>query len=406
MKSWLKVYFSLLYTLRAMRECVQMGRVEFVYFDAGGGHRAAATALRSVTERQLQWNIHLMNLQELLDCIDPVLKLTGLRLQDLYNGLLKKGWTWGTGFGLRVFQAAIRLYHQDQVRLLEAYWRKSQPALVVSLVPHFNRALFESLRRITPTTPFVTILTDLADYPPHFWLERQEQFFICGSERAVAQACSLGLRKDQIYQTSGMILHPKFFQPITADRAAERQRLGLDPDLATGLVMFGGQGSSVMVKIARKLATSKLNLQLILICGHNERLAAELRGIQGRKYVESFTTEVPYYMHLSDFFIGKPGPGSISEALTMKLPVIVECNARTLPQERYNAAWVLEKQVGLVVRSFRQITQTVQVLLDPANFARYRSNAAAMNNRAVFEIPGMLREILGRPTPYNVRLKL
>ena len=112
----------------------------------------------------------------------------------------------------------------------------------------------------------------------------------------------------------------------------------------------------------------------------------------------SFTKEVPYYMHLSDFFIGKPGPGSISEALTMKLPVIVECNARTLPQERYNAAWVLEKQVGLVLRSFRQITQTVEVLLDPADFARYRSNAAAINNRAVFEIPGMLREIVTRAT--------
>jgi 1,2-diacylglycerol 3-beta-galactosyltransferase len=333
-----------------------MGRVEFVYFDAGGGHRAAATALRMVTEQQLQWDIHLMNLQELLDGIDPVLKLTGLRLQDLYNWLLKKGWTWGTGSGLHVLQAAIRFYHRDQVRLLEAHWRKSQPALVVSLIPHFNRALLESLRRVTPATPLVTILTDLADYPPHFWLERQEQFFVCGSERAAAQASSLGLRKDQIYQTSGMILHPKFSQPIAQDRAAERQRLGLDPGLTTGLVMFGGQGSSVMVEIARKLGASKLNLQLILICGHNERLAAELRGIPGRKYVEGFTTEVPYYMHLSDFFIGKPGPGSISEALTMKLPVIVECNARTLPQERYNAAWVLEKQVGLALRSFRHIS--------------------------------------------------
>jgi 1,2-diacylglycerol 3-beta-galactosyltransferase len=116
-------------------------------------------------------------------------------------------------------------------------------------------------------------------------------------------------------------------------------------------------------------------------------------------YVEGFTTEVPYYMHLSDFFIGKPGPGSISEALAMKLPVIVERNARTLPQERYNAAWVLEKQVGLVVGNFRQITQAVGELIDPANFARYRSNAAAMNNRAVFEIPGMLREIVRKATP-------
>jgi len=337
-----------------------------------------------------------MNLQELLDSIDPVRRLSGLRLQDLYNWLLKMGWTWGAGAGLRALQAAVRLYHAQQVKLLEDYWRKCPPALVVSLVPHFNRALFESLRRISPLTPFVTVLTDFADYPPHFWIERQEQFVICGSPRAVAQARSTGLRDDQIYETSGMILHPKFYQAITVDRAVERQRLGLDPDLPTGLVMFGGQGSSVMVKIARKLEAAKQSLQLILICGHNERLAAVLRGLSGkvRKYVEGFTTEVPYYMHLADFFIGKPGPGSISEALAMKLPVIVERNARTLPQERYNADWVLERQVGLLVRDFGRITTTVEALLDPARFARYRTHAAAVNNRAVFEIPGILNEIL------------
>jgi 1,2-diacylglycerol 3-beta-galactosyltransferase len=193
-----------------------------------------------------------------------------------------------------------------------------------------------------------------------------------------------------------MILHPKFYQEIAVDRAAERQRLGLDAGLPTGLVMFGGQGSSVMVKIARRVEAAKLDLQLIFICGHNERLAAELRGLRGktRKYVEGFTTEVPYYMRLADFFIGKPGPGSICEALAMKLPVIVERNARTMPQERYNTDWVLEKQVGLVMRDFGQITRTVEQLLDPANFARFRSNAAAVNNRAVFEIPGILNEIL------------
>ena len=104
-------------------------------------------------------------------------------------------------------------------------------------------------------------------------------------------------------------------------------------------------------------------------------------------------------MRLSDFFIGKPGPGSISEALAMQLPVIVERNARTLPQERYNAEWVLEKRVGLVVRSFRHITQTVEQLLDAANFRVYQSNATALNNRAVLEIPGMLREIVEKVTP-------
>ena len=58
-------------------------------------------------------------------------------------------------------------------------------------------------------------------------------------------------------------------------------------------------------------------------------------------------------MSLADFFIGKPGPGSISEAVAMGLPVIVERNTWTLPQERYNADWVLERNAGLVLPNFR-----------------------------------------------------
>jgi 1,2-diacylglycerol 3-beta-galactosyltransferase len=80
----------------------------------------------------------------------------------------------------------------------------------------------------------------------------------------------------------------------------------------------------------------------------------------------------------------------------MHLPVIVERNAWTLPQERYNAEWVLEREVGTVVRSFRQIEGAVAQLLEPATYQRYRANAAAQNNRAVFEIPEILQHILAR----------
>ena len=111
-------------------------------------------------------------------------------------------------------------------------------------------------------------------------------------------------------------------------------------------------------------------------------------------FVEGFTKQVPYYMRLSDFFIGKPGPGSISEALAMKLPVIVERNAWTLPQERYNAEWIVENGVGIVLPNFRGIAAAVAELLRPENYARFRAAAEAQNNRAVFEIPDMLEEIL------------
>ena len=382
-----------------------MRRLEFIFFDAGGGHRAAATALKMAIEGdRFPWQVNLTNLQELLDQLDILKKYAGIRIQDFYNAMLRNGWTLGSPQLMRVLQFVIRFYHGPAVRMLEAHWRETQPDMVVSFVPHFNRALCESFARVFPGRPFVTVLTDIADYPLHFWIEHQTQYVICSSDRAVAQARCLGHPDEHIFRASGMILHPRFYEAPVADRDAERQRLGLRTDLPTALVLFGGHGSQAMLEIANRLDQSRLELQLILVCGKNEKLAAALRSGKPRllRFVEGFTTRVNHYMQLADFFIGKPGPGSVSEALAMRLPVIVECNAWTLPQERYNAEWIIEKEVGLVLPNFRHIDAAVAKLIEPSTLARYRANAGALNNRAVFEIPGMLEKIFQESNDLHV----
>jgi 1,2-diacylglycerol 3-beta-galactosyltransferase len=374
-----------------------MARIALVYFDAGGGHRAAATALQQVIQQQHRpWQAELVNLQELLDPIDIIRRATGLRIQDVYNNMLQNGWTLGSPQLMRVLQWVIRAYHRPTVRLIEQYWRDTQPDLVISFVPHFNRALCESFSHVCPRKAFVTLLTDIADYPPHFWFEHQEQFLICGSERAVEQARQLGHADSRIFRTSGMILNPRFYNYAPVDRREERSKLGLHPDRATGLMLFGGQGSWKMLGIDRRLGRSALPIQLISICGKNEKLADALRAEKSPlpRAIEGFTTNIPYYMQLADFLIGKPGPGSVAEAVAMGLPVIVERNAWTLPQERYNTQWVSEKQVGLVVSNFKQIEKAVAEMLQPQQLAAFRQNARAMENRALFEIPDILERIL------------
>jgi 1,2-diacylglycerol 3-beta-galactosyltransferase len=137
-------------------------------------------------------------------------------------------------------------------------------------------------------------------------------------------------------------------------------------------------------------------MQAIYICGRNAWLAERLKSMTHAMpvRVEGFTREIPRYMALADFFIGKPGPGSISEAVAMRLPVIVDRNAWTMPQERYNADWVIENDLGLVVKSFDNIADAVRKILEPATLARVQANAAARRNRAVFEIPEILERIL------------
>src|SRR5271168_2529107 len=369
-----------------------MKTIDLVYFNAGGGHRSAALALETIIrELGLAWDVRLVNLFEVLDPRDVFGKTTGMKPEQYYNARLARGWTLGLGQELKVLQALIRLSHKSLRAQLQRHWQKTKPDLVVSLVPNFNRAMYQALCEARPNAPYVTIMTDFADMPPHFWIEpHQAQHLICGTAKAVEQAQAAGYDDTRIHATSGMIIRPDFYRPMNVDRRAERLKLQLDPDRPTGIVMFGGHGSKTMRRIAKRLDDT----QLILICGHNSVLADELRAMESGapRAVIGFSTQIRYFMQLSDFFIGKPGPGSISEAIQQRLPVIVVRNAWTMPQERYNTEWVQERGAGIVLDSFRAVREGVSALT--ARMDEYRAGVARIQNRAIFEIPAILGEVL------------
>ncbi len=373
-----------------------MQRIAFVYFDAGGGHRSAMDSLLTVIDRQQRpWKVSTLNLQEVLDQHDVVRRLTGLRVQDVYNRMLASGWTLGSPQLLWALHGAIRVLHNRMVSTLAEHWRHHPADVMVSVISNFNRELAASVKLGLPRAKFVTVMTDIADYSPrHIWIVRELEYLICGSDRAVEQARRMGHSNGRVFRTSGMILNPRFYENRDMDRGEERQRLGLDPDCPTALVLFGGHGSNEMLEIARRVDHYPGALQFIFICGRNKDLAAKLRGMRTgkRRHIEGFTSEIPYFMRLADFFIGKPGPGCVSEALACGLPVIVVCNAWTLPQERYNAEWIRSNRFGIVLRSFDDINRALAEMLGPG--AMFRPNVAQYFNCAVFEVVDILQQIM------------
>ncbi len=366
-----------------------MTTIDLVYFNAGGGHRAAALALRDVMARQRPgWRVRLVDLARVLDPTDSFRRVAGFAPEDFYNKRLQRGWTLGLAQELKLLQGMIRLGHGTMLRALTQHWARTEPDLVVSLVPNFNRVLCQSVVQALPGVPYLTVLTDMADHPPSFWIEPgQPQTLVCGTARAVEQARAAGFGTEQIERTSGMVLRPSFYAPPPALPQAERRRReGLEPDRPTAVVMFGGQGSSQMLRIARELDDT----QLVLMCGRNEPLAARLRGLKrsAPQAVFGFTEDVVGAMRLADFFIGKPGPGCLSEAVQLGLPVVTMRNAWTMPQERYNAEWVAEQGVGVVIRSLGRLPQAVQDVV--RRLPELRAATARIDNRAVFEIPSIL----------------
>jgi hypothetical protein len=286
-----------------------MKKIHVLFHDAGGGHRNAAVALQTeISQQNRGWQVELVQFQELTDHLDVLRKLTGIRIQEQYNTLLRNGWTLGATQLLRVLQATIHIFHGPLVKLLADFFRRSDADLLVSVIPHFNQEIAEAWKLAHPEKPFVTLITDIADFPPHFWIEASENQYAIGKDAT------------HIFQTSGMILRPDFYVPDDSDPLVLRSELGLRGDLTTGMMLFGGFGSKVMLEIVERLGSAKLPVQLIVVCGRNDRLAEEFhrRKWSLPLHVVGFTKEVDRLMRAADFLIGKPGPGEISG----KLPTV------------------------------------------------------------------------------------
>src|SRR3981081_2959299 len=148
-----------------------MKKIHVIFHDAGGGHRKAAVALQTIaTQQQRPWQVELIQFQSLSDRLDVLRQLTGIRIEEQYNHILRNGWTLGSAQLLRVLQATIRLFRRASVKLLTKYWRDNPADLLISVIPHFNSQMYESWSAAYPDRPFVTLVRDWADYPPHVWM--------------------------------------------------------------------------------------------------------------------------------------------------------------------------------------------------------------------------------------------
>src|SRR5207302_450765 len=98
---------------------VSQRKIALIYIDAGGGHRAAANALCEVIREQKRpWSVEMFSIQDLLQPIDFIRKFTGIPFQDVYNIMLRRGWTLGTAQLIPVMHSLIRVSHRGQVRVL------------------------------------------------------------------------------------------------------------------------------------------------------------------------------------------------------------------------------------------------------------------------------------------------
>jgi len=378
--------------------------------DAGGGHRAAARALQAAAEEaKAPFRLEVESFQQVLLPLDLLRRTTGVSLEEGYNLLLRRHWSVLMVPLLRLLHATIRLRRGAILGSLVPWLRaRPRPAAVVSVMPNFNGILRDAIARSHPGVPLLVVLTDLADYPPRFWIEPGIDRVVVATAEAEGQAGQIGVPPARVSRVSGMVLHPRFYRCAeTAAREGVRRELGIGKDRFAVMMLFGGKGSPEMQPLAERLLAADPALHLIAVCGENPRLLERLAALEGeakgRLTRLGFTDRVAELLAASDLLVTKPGPGSLAEAFHQQVPVVLVRNLHTIPQERFNTDFVRAQGLGRVVRHWREIPAAVLALhRDPAELSAIRERLAALPpNRAVYETIDLIaRECSpGRPQP-------
>jgi 1,2-diacylglycerol 3-beta-galactosyltransferase len=154
-------------------------------------------------------------------------------------------------------------------------------------------------------------------------------------------------------------------------------RLGLTDGALTILVTGGGDGLGKMLQVIDQLDASALPIQLVIVCGRNQKLYAALktRNFQLPVSVLPFTEEMPSLLCAADVLVTKAGPSALFEAFQAALPIVIF--DVIMGQEAGNVAYVCDNGAGLFCKSPAAVKDAIRRLIDdPA--LRQRMSACSL----------------------------
>lgn len=346
-----------------------------LFSDTGGGHRAAANALREA--------LHRLNPDVKVTLADPLMTegpRVVRRLTSLYSPIIRRSralWAFVYyGGNLKASFAAIRgLLGPPVRRKLEELIERHDPDLVLSVHPLINHIGWQAIRRGGRQRGLMIVVTDLVEFH-RGWSFGKADLVVVPTPEAERECRRHRVPKDRL-RVLGLPVSLRFRPPAPGEKQALRRIYGLHEDRFTVLVVGGGEGTGGLIRQVRALCWDEHPWQVIAICGRNERLRRRLQRVRLRTptLILGFVKEMPELMRSADLIVTKAGPGAIGEALASSLPLVI---TSYLPgQETANVSFVTHNGFGVYAPQPAGLLAAVEKLTaDDGRTAREMSERA------------------------------
>jgi 1,2-diacylglycerol 3-beta-galactosyltransferase len=374
----------------------------FLLADTGGGHRSAARALSQALDQVCPGRFAPV-------FCDPLAGPGSARLvriiTRLYGPVIRIApWLWGSAYHAANSRPAMWLLRRTLLRLAsrpaaEAA-RAVRPAAIVSFHALTGPAAVFARDRAAPGAAVVTVVTDLTR--AHTAWRYPGADVITGLPRALRGVASeRSPAGGALPVTAGLPVTRGFWGGplVHGERAIVRRSLGLDTGRFLVLLTGGGEGSGGIGRRARAILRRFGDVDLVAVCGRNQRLKRRLDRLapryQGRLAVTGFIGDMADWLRCCDVVVTKAGPGTIAEAACCGAAMLLTTHVPG--QEAGNAELVIGAGAGRQARGVRRLLAEIgRLKRDQPELEAMRAASARLGQpAAAHRIAAMIAGLAG-----------
>lgn len=331
-------------------------KIIILYASYGDGHVQVSKALQQCF---LEKGLHHVLMIDLYAIAHPVMDAVTRSAYLMSSSFCPHlyGWSYYLTQNMWHKPTPIKWLNFFGIGTLKEIIRLEKPDAVINTFP---MQVMPELRKQTGLhIPIFNVLTDFVLHDR--WLHQEiDQYFVASEELKKAMI-NKGIPAERI-KVSGIPLRKAFLQPYNKDQIF--LRYGLDPSKRIVLIMAGAYG---VMKSIKKICQALLHLediQILLVCGKNQSLKERIEAGFAHKpniHIFGFIEHIQELMSISTCMVTKAGGITLSEALSLQLPVIV---FRPLPgQEKENAFFLATKGAAMIAYQIEELVKKVERIL-------------------------------------------
>ena len=348
-------------------------KVLILLTDTGGGHHRASLALKETIESE-------GNNQVMIE--DALMYSSKFLLFAVTKGYIffatktprLDGKIYNSADKVSVFDKAVHAISGFYSRKLGKLIKEFSPDCVVSCHAFCSEMISTLKSKGKTDTMLFNIITDYAAHAAY--INDYVDAYIVGCDDMVHQL-------SEQYGVDGSIIYPLGI-PIYShfnekpDKYKTREKLGLNPNKKTVLMMAGSFGVANILEIYASLNKYPADYQLIVVTGRNEKLFKQFREAVKKGSIKNkkgkivrikiptnlcfFVDNIHEYMSAADLIVTKPGGLTVSEALAKELPIAAFRSYDG--QEKDNADYLQRHNLAVVLKDGRDAAGQLNSLIE------------------------------------------